>query len=614
MSGTAINRDRTCRSLGFVNNPPRLYGRTMKVCYPTRTGGGGGGGVTDVNGMNIGVKDSPDTYVGEVFASADVQPDDSIKFLFRRLVSVGDDTIVAQSPNSLPTSVLRGTDTNADVVCFRNLNNADVPIASNVDCVPILAGVSEDDTTVIFNQVCLGDGLTFSESSPAGQPVIEFQYGNVASSPPPNVDCFDIIAGISDDGTVVFNQVCVGDGLQIIMYSPEDQPVIELDLKLQDCNQQLMSPVTNAVSLVPGPGGVQTVQDTNACFQIASLLPSNTVLITNVGNDICPIYEFNLNLLEFSPGIDTVLAGCDNIPIVLPSPATVDGLVMGDAQPFDCTGTGDVCAGLDLATGKLKFRRLISQGSADESYDENASPPLLTVGPFSVLRDTVDIVESPASNPPTEGYVRFRNLDNLPVPVESPQPCAIPILAGMTPDCSTILFRQIVAGPDTILNCDEDGNISIRSRRIYALVLSSGSQSVGNNVSYIGQGSVASGIEDNAFRGVCITVGNNGMLRKMVVLVKKEDIIDPDDMLVATVYIRSFDSSPDFGRRTTALTCTVPPGSPQTSDGVRCCVVRANVPVLECDCVAIRIENMGITNVNISTTLTFEEDNTGNLI
>ncbi len=33
MSGKALTKDAKCRSLGFVNNPPRGYFRTVKTCY-----------------------------------------------------------------------------------------------------------------------------------------------------------------------------------------------------------------------------------------------------------------------------------------------------------------------------------------------------------------------------------------------------------------------------------------------------------------------------------------------------------------------------------------------------------------------------------------------------
>ncbi len=33
MSGTALNKDTQCRSLGFVNNPARGYFRTVKTCH-----------------------------------------------------------------------------------------------------------------------------------------------------------------------------------------------------------------------------------------------------------------------------------------------------------------------------------------------------------------------------------------------------------------------------------------------------------------------------------------------------------------------------------------------------------------------------------------------------
>ncbi len=34
MSGVRVSQDTQCRSLGFVNNPPRGYFRTVKTCYP----------------------------------------------------------------------------------------------------------------------------------------------------------------------------------------------------------------------------------------------------------------------------------------------------------------------------------------------------------------------------------------------------------------------------------------------------------------------------------------------------------------------------------------------------------------------------------------------------
>ena len=82
MSGVALSKDTKCRSLGFVNNPPRGYFRTVKSCYSRANGGSGGNGgngegegamstLESIFGENVGMKGSPSIItlenVGDVF-------------------------------------------------------------------------------------------------------------------------------------------------------------------------------------------------------------------------------------------------------------------------------------------------------------------------------------------------------------------------------------------------------------------------------------------------------------------------------------------------------------------------------------------------------------------
>ncbi len=513
----------------------------------TQPSPGGGAPIIElgITAENVGQKESPAIPivslpdVGTVFDEIEIAPG-VFNFRFRKLQSAGDDTVPRESPAAVPASVLRGTSEVNDVICFRNLNNRPDPQIEGVTCFPVLAGVSEDDTTVVFNPICLGAGLVVTQPSPGG--------------------------GV---------------------------PIIELGAKLRDCNTFLNSPIQDALTLVPG--NEQTSAETDGCFTLASIRPSNSIIIENTGNAECPIYRFSVNLLQ-SPGIDAVLAGCENIPGIVPD--IVDGLPVGerDTSPA-CYGDGEVCAGLNEATGILKFRKLISQGSG-ASF---AASGLQAEGPFSVLRDTFDV---DIDGSPPEGYVRFRNLDNIPI-ADSPAVEACPILAGRSNDCSTILFRQFVAGPNVNLTCEDDRIIVEGNPNSIAMLFSSGPAITGGT-QFIGQGQSTSGggAIDKKFNEVCLVSPMNGTITKMVVLIKRDDEIE-DGTVTATVALRDLDGSPDAIRDTDTISCVVPPDSPATMN--RCCVATGAVPIQECECISIKIEVDGVNQVRVAVTLLIEE-------
>lgn len=229
--------------------------------------------------------------------------------------------------------------------------------------------------------------------------------------------------------------------------APESQPEVKL--------QAAVAPDIDIDSLVPDTP--QLGSQTDNCFTVSSLTTDGTITIEDVNMDG---KLFRLGVVGgVSPNVG--VTGCANVP--QPTPSMIGGFTVGDNT--DCETVGLICAGLGNGGSLLEFRKLVTLGSVDEIDGMGDATVNIQATPVGVLRDTYT-----GASPVDEGVVRFRNLDNL---TSTVSPAAVNVLAGVSEDCSTVLFRQIVAsGPDLNVMLDEEANVEISCQGASAVTLS----------------------------------------------------------------------------------------------------------------------------------------------